>query len=1119
MIGLRQNFSGIGQFAIAEVPSGSECLLVAEVIKEVPDKDLLFISRDEMRMAAMGEALSLIAPGEKILQFPAWDCLPYDRVSPKRQVVARRMRTLSQLVEEGERSRIVLLSTCNASLQRIQNGANLQGEQRSASTGDTINITEFATYLSAKGYSRSGQVMEPGEFAVRGNIMDVFPADGENPVRIDLLGDLIEAIREFDPLSQRSTKALETVHFASASELLLDPVRINRFRENYRRLFGAVTTHDPLYESVSEGRQFDGMEHWLPLFYDSLSSIFDYLPNAAIMLDDFLEISLDTRISETKEFYETRAGMGTQYFPGSSPKYKPVPLESMFLSRSDWDRKISTRAVALLNSFGNSGHKGNTIGFYGKKGRDFSNERRSNDVGLFEELGIYLKDELSAGKRIVVACQSQGSRDRLQRLFFEHQINNTKICTEWEEIFSQSIDIISLIVFPLQTGFEIPDLRLISEGDILGNRLTSGRRSSRRAHDFLSDATKLAVGDLVVHVEHGVGRFEGLETIETSSAPHDCLKILYSGGDHLYLPVENIEMVGRYGSSQEEVRLDTLGTNAWKNRKSRVKAQIRDMAAELIQTAAERVLKKADPLILESSAYEEFCGRFPYWETEDQLRGIDDCLADISTSVPMDRLICGDVGFGKTEVALRTAFVAVQSGKQVAVVTPTTLLSRQHFETFVERFKGFPFLIAQLSRLVSGKESTKVRDGLESGAVDIVIGTHALLAKSINFKRLGLFIIDEEQHFGVAQKERLKSLKSAVHVLTLTATPIPRTLQLALSGVRSMSVIATPPIDRLAVRTFILPYDGVVIKEAILREQSRGGQIFYICPQIRDLQKVSEYLSHLVPDTRIIVAHGQMSPHELDSAMTAFYERRFDLLLATSIIESGLDIPTVNTLIVHRSDRFGLAQLYQLRGRVGRSKVRAYAYFTVSSPNFLKGDALKRLEALHQLDSVGSGFSLSSHDLDIRGAGNLLGEEQSGKVGEIGVELYQQLLSEAVAEESGRPPLHEKDQFWSPQIELGAAILIPEMYVPDLSVRLGLYRRLGALELEEELQSFAVEIVDRFGPIPPETEHLLRVVRIKQMCRSAYVAQIDAGPRGAVLTFFNDSYPAGEKLIKWIIGV
>ena len=1105
-----------GPSIVSGVPPGSEVLVVSEILKSFHDHDLLFIARDEMRMEAMADALSFVMPEESLLLFPAWDCLPYDRISPKQQVAARRINALSQLTKSVERPRVTLLTTSNATLQRIPGGLNLKTSSWSLSKGDVINIASFTNYLVGNGYTRLGQVMEPGDFAVRGNIIDVYPADAKYPVRLDLFGDEVDDIKKFDPISQRSEGNLKSVNFLAASELLLDPDKISRFRENYRTHFGAVTGSDPLYEAVSAGKNFEGVEHWLPFFFNGLSTLFDYLPNSAIILDEFLELAIDSRISDIEDFYESR--LQTQ-FPleiSKSQKYNPVPINSMFLSKEEWNTKIQRHSVTYLNAFNIESGIGAQFNFHGKKGKNFSNERRSDEIGLFDTVSEHMKEHIGLGKRVVVACQTRGSRDRLQKLLHEYAVKNITNCEDWKGIFSASPGSVCLIIFPLQTGFEIDDLTLISEGDVLGDRLSRGGKSKRKARDFISDATKLMVGDLVVHLDHGVGKFQGLTTIETSSAPHDCIKILYSGGDYLYLPVENIDVLGRYGSGADDARLDTLGSHVWKNRKSRVKAQIRDMAAELIHTAAERVLKQADAMIPEPVAFEEFCGRFPYIETDDQLNGIEECLAGIANSIPMDHLICGDVGFGKTEVALRTAFVAAQAGKQVAIVTPTTLLARQHYETFTERFKGFSFSIAQLSRLISSKQSKTVREGLQSGKIDIVIGTHALLSKTIKFKRLGLFVIDEEQHFGVSQKERLKSLKSGVHVLTLTATPIPRTLQLALSGVRSMSIIATPPIDRLSVRTFILPYDEVIIKEAILREQSRGGQIFYICPQIKDLDTVSRALRILVPEMRVVIAHGQMSPNELDSAMTSFYERKYDLLLATSIIESGLDIPTVNTLIVHRSDRFGLAQLYQLRGRVGRSKVRAYAYFTVSSPNSLQGDALRRLEALHQLDSVGSGFSLSSYDLDIRGAGNLLGEEQSGKVREIGVELYQKLLAEAVAEANGESSNSNDKQLWSPQIEVGAAVLIPEPYVPDLSVRLGLYRRLGTIRSPEELDSFGAELVDRFGKIPQETEHLLRVVAIKQLCWAANVVQIDGGPRGLVISFLDDFFPGAEQLIAWI---
>jgi len=594
------------------------------------------------------------------------------------------------------------------------------------------------------------------------------------------------------------------------------------------------------------------------------------------------------------------------------------------------------------------------------------------------------------------------------------------------------------------------------------------------------------------------------------AAPHACLSLEYAGGDKLYLPVENIELLTRYG--HEEGLLDRLGGGAWQAKKAKLKARIRDMADRLIRLAAERALRKGAILTPpDHHAWEEFCARFPYAETEDQLNAIADVLGDLESGAPMDRLVCGDVGFGKTEVALRAAFVTAMAGMQVAVIAPTTLLARQHFRSFSERFRGLPVRVRQLSRFVAAKEADDARAGLADGTVEIVIGTHALLAKSVKFRSLGLLVIDEEQHFGVAHKERLKQLRSDVHVLTLTATPIPRTLQLALSGVRELSLIATPPVDRLAVRTYVSELDPVTIREALLREHYRGGQSFYVVPRISDLDEVATFLRETVPEVKFVVAHGQMPAGELDEKMNAFYDGRFDVLVSTTIIESGLDIPAANTLIVERADMFGLAQLYQIRGRVGRSKLRAYAFFMTEPRKKLTAQAEKRLRVLGALDSLGAGFTLASQDLDIRGAGNLLGEEQSGQVREVGFELYQEMLEEAIAKlRSGEVELAD-DGDWSPQINLGVPVLIPEAYVPDLDVRLGLYRRLSALERKVEMEGFAAELIDRFGPLPAEVDTLMLIVRIKALCKRAGIAKLDGGPKGATVQFHQDRYanPAG----------
>jgi len=641
-------------------------------------------------------------------------------------------------------------------------------------------------------------------------------------------------------------------------------------------------------------------------------------------------------------------------------------------------------------------------------------------------------------------------------------------------------------------------------------------RKKRRAENFLTETQSLSPGDLIVHVDHGIGRYQGMEVITAAGAAHECLLLEYAENSKLYLPVENIELLSKYG--HDEGLLDRLGGGAWQAKKAKLKQRIRDMADRLIRIAAERALRKAPIIEPPMGMWDAFLARFPYQETDDQLQAISDVLDDMSSGQPMDRLICGDVGFGKTEVALRAAFVAAMSGVQVAIIAPTTLLARQHAKSFAERFRGFPLEVRQLSRFVSAKDAQATRDGMARGTVDIVVGTHALLAKGVRFQNLGLLIVDEEQHFGVTHKERLKQMRSDIHVLTLTATPIPRTLQLSLSGVRDLSIIGTPPIDRLAIRTYVSEFDAVTIREALLREHYRGGQSFFVVPRISDLPEIEEFLKEQLPELSYIVANGQMAAGELDDRMNAFYDGKYDVLLATTIVESGLDIPTANTMIVHRADMFGLAQLYQIRGRVGRSKTRAYAYLTTKPRAKLTATAEKRLRVLGSLDTLGAGFTLASQDLDIRGAGNLLGEEQSGQMRDVGYELYQSMLEEAIAKiRSGEMEgLSEADDQWAPQINLGVPVLIPEDYVPDLDVRLGLYRRLSSLTTKVELEGFAAELIDRFGKLPKEVNTLLLVVRIKAMCKRAGIAKLDGGPKGATIQFHNDKFASPEGLVSFI---
>lgn len=1099
-----------GRTTIAGAPEGLDALIVARLAGR--GGDVLHIARDDARMARLADALHFFAPEVEVLEFPAWDCVPYDRVSPNVEIVARRIDTLSRLAADQPRKgpRIVL-ATIGAALQRVPGPEMFRQACFSVGIGEPLNLETLQAFLARNGYSRTDTVMEPGEYALRGGIVDVFPPGAPEPLRLDLFGDEVEQVRSFDPMTQRSTGKLERFDLRPASEVALDDASIQRFRTAYRELFGPVSGTDPLYEAVSNGVKFGGMEHWLPLFHDGLDTLFAYLPDAVVTLDHQVEEAKEARFGQIKEYYDARQAIRTQGLAEAGMIYQPVPPAMLHLERDEWARYLATRPTGAFWPFPQTEGVENTVDAGGRQGRDFADLRAQPGVNVYDGVARHVAEETKTGRRVIIAAWSDGSRDRLGALLKEHGSTPLEVAPSWQDSLRLPLGKAAIASLALEHGFITDDLAVISEQDILGDRLVRPARKRRRAEQFLVEASNLSEGDLVVHVDHGIGQYDGLATLEVLGAPHDCLRVIYDGGDKLFVPVENIDVLSRYGSEQAGVQLDKLGGAAWQARKAKLKKRIRDMAEQLIAVAAQRQLRTADALVPAEGLWDEFCNRFPYAETEDQLRAISDIIDDLGSGKPMDRLICGDVGFGKTEVALRAAFVAALEGKQVAVVVPTTLLARQHYRTFAERFDGLPVRVAQLSRMVTGKAATQVKKELAEGTVDIVVGTHALLAKAIEFKNLGLLIVDEEQHFGVAHKERLKQLRADIHVLTLTATPIPRTLQLALTGVREMSVIATPPVDRLAVRTFVLPFDGVVIREAILRERYRGGQIFYVCPRLADIDRVLERLRHLVPEVRATVAHGRMSPTELEEVMTAFSDGTYDVLLSTNIVESGLDMPRVNTIIIHRADMFGLSQLYQLRGRVGRGKARSYAYLTLPPNQVLSKAAEKRLQVMQTLDTLGAGFTLASHDLDIRGAGNLLGDEQSGHIKEVGIELYQTLIEEAVAAARGGQQADAVTDEWSPQIALGMPVLIPETYVADLSIRLSLYRRIGTLTSRQEIDGLAAELIDRFGKLPQEVENLLEIVAIKVLCKQAGVEKVDAGPKGAVISFRHNSFanPAG----------
>jgi len=1107
-----------GRLALCGMPEGHDAQVLGGLVARGSVSALLHVCRDDGRMARMAAALAFFHGDLEVLTLPAWDCLPYDRVSPNAEIASRRIDTLTRLADaKGDRPRIVL-TTVNALVQRVPPRKLFEGRSLVLGVGGRVLRDRLISHLQQNGYQRSETVREAGEFAVRGGILDVFPTGSPDPVRLDFFGDTLESIRRFDALSQRSTGTLPQLSIKPVSEVLLDPQVIQRFRSRYREQFGTISDDDPLYGAVSAGHRYAGMEHWLPFYYESLETIFDYVPGAAVSLDHEVEEIRADRLAGIADFYAARQSLlRSKEGQSAAPIYRPVPPDQLFLDDAEWQRRLGERRVAQLSPFAAPPEAPLAYDAGGRRGRDFAEARANPNVNVFEAVRDALKSEQAAGRRTAIAAYSTGSADRLKTLLGEHGMGGLQPVEHWEDLVALPADGVGLLVLGIENGYATQDFALVTEQDILGDRLARPARRHANLDQLITEISTLIVGDLVVHVDHGVGRYDGLVTLDVAGAPHDCLRILYAGDDKLFVPVENIEVLSRYGSEGTEVVLDKLGGVAWQSRKARVKERIKQIAGELIAIAAERQLRQGEPMPAPEGLYEEFAARFPYPETDDQLRAIADTLADMASGRPMDRLICGDVGFGKTEVALRAAFIAAMLGTQVAVVVPTTLLARQHFRTFTQRFAGLPVRISQLSRLVSARDAAAVKKEIAEGRIDIVIGTHALLAKSVTFKHLGLVVVDEEQHFGVAQKERLKQLRANVHVLTLTATPIPRTLQMALAGVKEMSIIATPPVDRLAVRSFVMPHDPVVIREALLREHHRGGQSFYVSPRIGDLDELRQDLKRLVPEIKVGVAHGQMAASELEKVMSAFDDSAFDVLLSTNIIESGLDIPTANTLVVHRSDMFGLAQLYQLRGRIGRGKQRAYAYLTLPQGKHLTATAQRRLEVMQTLDTLGAGFTLASHDMDIRGAGNLLGEEQSGHIREVGIELYQHLLEEAVVSaRSGVSALGEAPEDWTPQITIGMPVLIPETYVADLNVRLGLYRRIAALLDPRELDAFAAELVDRFGALPPEVENLLDIIAVKQLCRAAGIEKVEAGPKGAVLSFRQNRFANPLGLVEFL---
>jgi len=1100
---------------LAAVTRGAQPLVMADLARAAKGR-AVFIADNEAAMSAIAEAAKFFAPELDVLEFPAWDCLPYDRASPALSVSARRLAALYRLQAKRSGPQL-LVTTANAVLQRVLTPFRIRESVRLIKPGMEIGHESLIGLLRRQGYQRTDTAIDAGEFAVRGSIFDIVPSGLEGGLRLDFFGDELETLRLFDTGTQRSTGTIAEHLLVPASEALLDDDTVKRFRSRYREMFGAHATADPLYQAVSDGRRLAGMEHWLPLFEDRLVSLFDHLSDDDLIVADNSAVgATEERLGDIADYHKARLDTSGQ----KAGSYRPLAIDALYLGSEELEQALSGFPVHRADAFAKpEGSKIIDFGF--ANARDFTPERARGD-NAYEAAAKHLHAVGKAGRKPILAAYSTGSRARLVSILGEASQTNKwgpepRLADTWQEALGLAVQGRSAaLVLPLETGFANDTVEVITEQDILGDRLVRRKKRKKDSDAFLAELAALTPGDLIVHMDHGIGRYEGLQSIQVGQSPHDCVMLTYAGGDKLYIPVENLDVLSRYGSESEGVMLDKLGGEAWQKRRARLKERIQEIAGELMKTAAARALRQAPAMVPEGSAYDQFVDRFPWQETEDQDNAISDVLDDLAAGKPMDRLVCGDVGFGKTEVALRAAFVAAMAGQQVAVVAPTTLLARQHYSGFAERFAGFPLNVGRLSRLVPEKEARTTREGLASGTVDIVCGTHAILSKSVQFKRLGLVIVDEEQRFGVTHKEKLKQLRTDVHVLTLTATPIPRTLQMAMSGLRELSTIQTPPVDRLAVRTYVMEWDDMVMREALLREHHRGGQSFIVVPRIADMAEVEDWLHKHVPEVKCITAHGQMSAGEVEERMSAFYEGKYEVLLSTTIVESGLDIPRANTIIIHRADRFGLAQLYQLRGRVGRSKLRAYAYLTTPAATALSEVAEKRLKVLGDLDSLGAGFQLASHDLDIRGAGNLLGDEQSGHIREVGFELYQSMLEDAImAARAGGVGLEKDTSGLSPQITVDAPIMIPDDYVPDLAVRMALYRRLNDAESQQEIESLSAEMIDRFGALPQPTINLIKLIEIKRQAIEAHIAKIDVGSRGTLVSFHNDSFPNPAGLIAY----
>ncbi|MBY7649884.1 MAG: transcription-repair coupling factor [Candidatus Liberibacter europaeus] len=1108
------------KITVSQACSGIEAFFIAEMARS--GLSIIYISADENSLINIKKTLKFIIPEITVLILPPWDCLPYDRISPSPRIVADRFFCLSHLIYcDIKKETTIILTTVSALMYRFVDPVLINNYNLSLRSGDKIDMVKIIEILETNGFQCVNTVREIGEYAVRGGILDIYVPSEEHPVRLDFFGDSIDSMRLFDAINQRTIRNIDSIEIKTLSEVVLTPKSISCFRQNYLENFGAVNQEDSLYTSISHGRRYPGMEHWLPLFYEKLETVFTYLKDFYIVVDHTIKDTAQKRSKLIQDYYESRCNYSTTKHKSSV--YKPILPETLYIDHQKFNAMLekSKKLIYLIPFNQQETSKKSVVSLDARPGKSWvpsyskKIELQENweAIGRFDCFFKYIVDQYKIGKKTLITAFSKGALQHLIQLLEDNGFKKIKIIHSLNDISSLEEDVVSATVLPIDHGFETKKIILVTEKDLLGKRVI---RSARRKNSINSifETSSIEEGAIIVHSDHGIGRFIRLCTIQVSGSSHDCLELHYADDAKLFLPVENIDLISRYSTENSTVILDKLGGVAWQTRKSQLKKRLEDLAQRLINIAAKRSIHSVPALTAPQDLYEKFVQRFPYVETEDQENAIEAVIQDLASGHPMDRLICGDVGFGKTEVVLRAAFIAVMNGLQVVVIAPTTLLVRQHFRLFSTRFQEFAVRIASISRFIRSKESSLHKQEITEGKVDIIIGTHALLNPKIKFSNLGLIIVDEEQHFGVKHKEALKEINPGVHVLTLSATPIPRTLQLAITGVRELSLIKTPPIDRISCRTSVSIFDQLLIRETLMREYYRGGQSFYVCPRLSDLDKCYDFFQEIVPELKVAIAHGKMSSRTLEETINSFYEGQYDVLLSTSIVESGLDLPTANTIIVHRADMFGLAQLYQLRGRVGRSNISSFALFLISDNHPLTESAQRRLKILQSLDTLGAGFQLASHDLDIRGTGNLLGEEQSGHIKEVGFELYQKMLEDTILSIKGQEELDDIN--WSPQILIKASVMIPESYVADVNLRLSLYRRLGNITNFEDINHFKAEMIDRFGNLPVEVVHLLKVVVLKFICRTANIEKMDIGTKGIVVHFRNQKFHNPESLLNYI---